>query len=82
MNIVKKILELKESNGAFVIATVIESKGSAPGKSGFKIIVDSQGNTYGTVGGGEIEFEVIEHCKRLMSIGKNEVKKYLSLKRM
>ena len=81
MNIVKKILELQESNRAFVIATVIESKGSAPGKSGFKIVVDSQGNTYGTVGGGEIEFEVIEHCKRLMSIGKNEVKKYLLTKK-
>ena len=81
MNIVKKILELYESNMAFVIATVIESKGSAPGKSGFKIIVDSQGNTYGTVGGGEIEFEVIEHCKRLMSIGKNDVKKYLLTKK-
>jgi len=81
MNIVKKILELYESNMAFVIATVIESEGSAPGKSGFKIIVDSQGNTYGTVGGGEIEFEVIEHCKRLMSIGKNDVKKYLLTKK-
>ncbi|MCK5457078.1 MAG: XdhC family protein [Melioribacteraceae bacterium] len=81
MNIVKKILELQESNRAFVIATVIESKGSAPGKSGFKIVVDSQGNTYGTVGGGEIEFEVIEHCKRLMSISKNEVKKYLLTKK-
>ena len=81
MNIVKKILELQESNRAFVIATVIESKGSSPGKSGFKIVVDSRGNTYGTVGGGEIEFDVIEHCKRLMNIGKNEVKKYLLTKK-
>ena len=81
MFIAKKILELQESNKAFVVATVIESKGSAPGKSGFKIIVDSQGNTFGTVGGGEIEFEIIAHCKRVMSEGKNEVKKYLLTKK-
>ncbi len=81
MNKFKKILELHESNKAFVIATVIESKGSAPGKSGFKIIVDSEGSTFGTVGGGEIEFEVIKHCKRLMNGGKNEVKKYLLTKK-
>lgn len=81
MNIIKKISELQESNKTFVIATVIESKGSAPGKSGFKIIVDEQGNSYGTVGGGEIEFEVIEYCKRLMGRGKNEVKRYLLTKK-
>ena len=81
MNGIKKILELQEANKTFVVATVIEAKGSAPGKSGFRIIVDAQGNTFGTVGGGEIEFEVIEHCKRLMYSGKNEVKRYLLTKK-
>ena len=80
MNIIKKILELQESNKTFVVATVIESKGSAPGKSGFKIVVDSQGDTYGTVGGGAIEFEVIEHCRRSVNVCKNEMKKYLLTK--
>ena len=81
MNEIKKILELQGSNKSFVVAIVIESKGSAPGKSGFRIIVDSQGKSFGTVGGGAIEFEVIEHCKRLLSGGKNEVKKYLLTKK-
>ncbi|VAX19900.1 Xanthine and CO dehydrogenases maturation factor, XdhC/CoxF family [hydrothermal vent metagenome] len=81
MNLIKKILELQESNKTFVVATVIESKGSAPGKSGFKIIIDSQGNAFGTVGGGEIEFEVIEHSKKIMQSGNNEVKKYLLTKK-
>ncbi|MEN8191557.1 MAG: XdhC/CoxI family protein [Bacteroidota bacterium] len=77
MNSTKKQLELIESNKAFVIATVIEAKGSTPAKSGFKIIVDSIGNTVGTVGGGAIEFEVIEQCKKLLINGNNEFKKYL-----
>jgi len=80
MNELEKILELQKSNKSFVVATVIESKGSAPGKSGFKIVVDSQQNTSGTVGGGAIEYEVIEHCMRLMNVGKNEIKKYLLTK--
>ncbi len=81
MENIERILEFKKSNKTFVVATVVESKGSAPGKSGFRIIVDEKGNSYGTVGGGEIEFEVIEHCKRVMSSGNNELKKYLLTKK-
>ena len=77
MNHHKKILELIETNKTFVVATVVESTGSAPGKSGFKIIVDSSGQSFGTVGGGAIEFEVIENCKRILENGENKFQRYL-----
>lgn len=77
MNLHKKILDLIETNETFVVATVVESNGSAPGKSGFKLILNSKSQSFGTVGGGAIEFEVIKQCKRLLDNGENEYQKYL-----
>lgn len=55
-----KVAELLKANRAFVIATITDVKGSVPGKIGFKILVQSDGSTTGTVGGGAIEKQVIE----------------------
>jgi xanthine dehydrogenase accessory factor len=77
MEIQRKIVELKESNKLFVVATIIKSSGSVPGKSGFKIIVESNGNHYGTVGGGAIERQVITDCKDVLKTGNTTIKDYL-----
>ncbi|MBU1096752.1 MAG: hypothetical protein CVV23_01520 [Ignavibacteriae bacterium HGW-Ignavibacteriae-2] len=77
MNILGKASQLIESNSPFVLTTVIESKGSSPGKSGFKMIVLSNGETIGTVGGGAIEVKVKEHAMVLLNNGCNEFKDYL-----
>ena len=37
------------------VVTVIDSKGNTPGKKGFKMLVDPEGKTLGTVGGGYLE---------------------------
>ncbi|NNG27529.1 MAG: XdhC family protein, partial [Ignavibacteriaceae bacterium] len=37
--------ELKKQNEPFTLATVIDSKGSSPGKIGFKMIVKSDGTS-------------------------------------
>ena len=39
MNIYEEILELKKNNRSFVIATVVNTSGSAPGKVGFKMLI-------------------------------------------
>ena len=39
MSIYKEILELEKNNQSFVIATVINTSGSAPGKVGFKLVI-------------------------------------------
>ena len=46
------ILDLNNQNRPFVVATVINAKGSAPGKVGFKMLVKADRKTEGTVGGG------------------------------
>jgi len=77
MNIYEKIIELEKINKPFVIATVVDTLGSAPGKAGFKLIVDADGKCTGTVGGGGIEFNVIEEAKKRIVSGKSSVKEYL-----
>lgn len=77
MNIYKKIVELQHSNNTFAIATIIKSSGSVPGKVGFKIIIDSDGKSFGTVGGGAIEKQVIRDAKQILKVGKNIIKEYL-----
>lgn len=77
MDIHQKIVDLKKSNQLFVLATIIKSSGSVPGKPGFKIVVDYKGNNYGTVGGGAIEKQVISDCIEIMKSGAADIKDYL-----
>jgi xanthine dehydrogenase accessory factor len=77
MDIYNKIIELKESNKLFTVATIIKSSGSVPGKPGFKIVVDSNGNHFGTVGGGAIEKQIITDCLEIIKSGNPEIKDYL-----
>jgi xanthine dehydrogenase accessory factor len=76
MSIFEKILELEKSNSSFVIATVVNLNGSIPGKIGFKMIVESNGNATGTVGGGAIENEVIKESLKRLSSGESGIKEY------
>ena len=77
MDIHRKIVELKDSNKLFTVATIIKSSGSVPGKPGFKIVVDSNGNHFGTVGGGAIEKQIIDDCKEVLKTGNTAIKDYL-----
>lgn len=63
---VKKLEELNRSGEEFVICTVIESIGSSPQKAGSKMIVTTDGESYGTVGGGLVEVKTIEKAKEML----------------
>ncbi len=77
MDIYGKIIEMRKENRNFVLVTVVKSSGSTPGKSGFKMLVDDKGASFGTVGGGAIEKEAIEEAKKMMaSKNENSMKEY------
>ncbi len=57
---IEKILEQEDCDLAICI--VVNTKGSTPRKSGAKMIVCKNGNTHGSIGGGEIEKKVIENA--------------------
>lgn len=59
--------ELQNQATAFVVVTVIGSRGSAPQDAGAKAIILSSGIHWGTVGGGKVEAKAIEHSKKLLS---------------
>jgi xanthine dehydrogenase accessory factor len=70
--IILKSAENLQQNKPFVMATVLESIGGTPCRSGFKMIVYPDGSTQGTVGGGLIEKKIITHCLQLFVSQKNE----------
>jgi len=50
----------------FVVCTVIESKGSSPQKAGSRMIITSDGESFGTVGGGIVESDTIEKANSMI----------------
>ena len=45
---------------------VLESEGSSPGRKGFKMAVAADGDLYGTIGGGIMEFKLVEKARSLL----------------
>jgi xanthine dehydrogenase accessory factor len=75
MDIVQKIYELSKANKPFAVATVTGVKGSVPGKVGFKMIVEADRSTEGTVGGGAVEEQAkddaLEALSKRISVSKD-----------
>ncbi|CDI50018.1 XdhC family protein [Clostridium tetani] len=56
----------KESKIPKAILTILSSKGSVPRKAGAKMLVDFNGNTLGTIGGGCSEATAIANSKKVI----------------
>ncbi|MEW6467648.1 MAG: XdhC family protein [Bacteroidota bacterium] len=54
-----KIAEARKHNIRVALCTVVNTKGSTPRKIGAKMLVDEKGQVFGTIGGGELERNVI-----------------------
>lgn len=67
MEFYREVLKAKDEQKPFVLATVVESIGSAPREAGAKMLIRQDGSIVGTVGGGAVEKAVIEQAKKLMS---------------
>ena len=55
--------ELSENNNVSLI-TVVERNGSSPGIVGFKMAVSENGNMTGSIGGGVMEYNMVELAKK------------------
>jgi len=74
-NIFSKIAELQKDGRSFVLATLINSDQSTPRGAGAKMIVLSDGNIHGTIGGGGIEKIVITDALKMLATKNEKVKK-------
>ncbi len=59
-------LKLKESKTVYAM-TVIHHSGSSPGRQGFKMAVAEDGEIFGSIGGGVMEYNLVELCKELLN---------------
>jgi len=63
---VEKLAELSAAGRPFVAVTLVETVGSTPQDTGTKMLVDSTGLVFGTVGGGRIENKSISYGQALL----------------
>ncbi len=66
IDIFKKINELVTEGEEFVLATIIEASIGTPGRLGFKMIINHK-ESFGTVGGGELEFQTSIEMKNILN---------------
>lgn len=50
-----------------VMVTIIRKSGSSPRGVGSKMLVAEDGKTWGSIGGGRVEYEAILHCSQVVS---------------
>ncbi len=74
MNIFAEAARLFEQNTPFALATIIETKGSAPRHDAI-LLVQEDGRTRGTIGGGMIERHIISEALEALQEGRSRVVK-------
>ncbi len=68
-SIYQALVDVERSGEGGALCTIIRSKGSTPRHVGSKMLVYSDGNFTGTVGGGEVEARVIQEAVQALSDG-------------
>lgn len=69
MGIFEEVVRLKKEGRTCALATIVQCAGSAPRKTGSKMLVRDDGTTMGTLGGGCIEAQVIHAAMTAMRDG-------------
>ena len=67
---------LEQEGSQFVVCTVIEATGSTPGRTSFRMLVQSDGTQTGTVGGGKLELLATEAAREVLRTGSSRVVTY------
>lgn len=72
----RRIADLLHLRRRFVVATIVETKGSTPQAGGTKMLVHANGSFEFTIGGGTFEAEVIQDALSLMAKKHTEIREY------
>lgn len=76
MNLLTKIEEIRAGDDPGALCIIVRSKGSTPRKTGAKMIVTLSGRIAGTIGGGNLEKEVIENAQKVIQDGEPKLFKH------
>jgi xanthine dehydrogenase accessory factor len=66
MNVLRQALEWVDGGRTCVLVTVVQAEGSAPRKHGARMVLASDGQQVGTVGGGEVEERAVAEARGLL----------------
>jgi xanthine dehydrogenase accessory factor len=72
----QRLAKIERSGDAAALATVIKTSGSVPRHAGSKMLIFPDGTIEGTIGGGELEQQVIAVAKRVIERGALERVEY------
>lgn len=64
--IFRRLTQLLGEGKKAVLCTLVEKKGSGPRNIGAKMVIDPEGNTLGTIGGGEMERKLVFEALKTM----------------
>jgi xanthine dehydrogenase accessory factor len=67
LELAEKLQSLHSRQDAYVLVTLVASRGSTPQIVGAKMLVSNQGLEFGTVGGGKIEARCIEWAQTMLA---------------
>jgi xanthine dehydrogenase accessory factor len=71
---IKEFIRQKiEAGQKTIFLYVLESIGSSPGRRGFKMAVAEDGSFQGTIGGGIMEFKMVEKARSMLQAGFNKI---------
>ena len=73
-NWIELLLKFKTKKQPIALVTVTKVLGSAPCKVASKMIVTKQKEIFGTIGGGKLEFQVIDEA--VLAISENKIKEF------
>jgi len=62
----EKIVQIQQQRRKAALCVIVETRGSTPRKAGSKLLVTEDGEFFGTVGGGNLEYYIIEQAKRVI----------------
>ncbi len=71
-NIYQALVEAEKNNQAAALCTVVKSEGSTPRHVGSKMLVHSNGDFIGTIGGGDLEHRVMDEA--LISLAEGQAR--------
>ncbi len=70
MSILRELHEAVEARRPVVLATVVHTSGSAPRRSGSKMLIYADGSTTSSIGGGEMEARVASEALEALSVAR------------
>ncbi len=75
-NWIDKLKKFKEENQPFVMVTIVSSKGSTPRNPGTRMLIKSELQSWGTIGGGKLELLVLSEAQKCLQTGDSKLVSY------